>query len=397
VIPDIKDSGHRNEPVNIRPATVNTSYSVCSFGPARADRCDMTLADLLPSLRTFAAPAVSPLVRLAAEHGTPLHVLDEAVVRARCAAYAHAFGTVSYSAKAGLNIGLGRWIASSGLGCYVGGRTALRTALVSGFDPSRCTMSGAGKSLEDLDAAFACGAAVVAHSPAEVAMLADRAPHGQAVLLRVVPSAGVRRKSCFPLGAGTTRDAVARIRRARNLVFAGFDLAVGHRLNRFGTFEAHVREAAAFCAVVRGPVPLLNLGGGYSDDFATEPFAARIRGVLALAADRYRIPPPRLSVSPGRALVEPAGTTIGRMLDPNTVDAADCACGSAHAATLLGRTSHAPLRPLTLAELPVVLPADLATGDLVAFSATGAYHPGTDRAAVVSSTGDVLVPRREPF
>lgn len=355
----------------------------------------MTLADLLPSLRSFAVPERSPLADLAASFGTPLHVLDEAVVRARCASYAAAFGA-SYSAKAGLNPVLGRWIASAGLGCYVGGRNSLQTALSAGFPAERVTMCGASQSLEDLDAAFACGATVVAHSPAEVGSLIDRAPHGQPVLVRVSSARGR-----FVLGSSTTLTALGRIVRSRNLVFAGLDLSIGHRLTRFGMFEARVREAAAFCAVVRSrlrvAVPRLNLGGGYAEDFATEAFAGRIRGVLALAAERYGIVAPELTVSPGRALVEPAGVTVGRMLDAETVDVADCTCGGAHAATLIGRASYAPPKPLVLAGVPVVLPGDVGAGDLIAFSGTGAYHPGTDRAAVVSTRGELLVPRRELF
>jgi diaminopimelate decarboxylase len=363
----------------------------------------MTLADLLPSLRTFAAPANSPLAALAIEYGTPLHVLDEEVVRERCAAYVTAFGAdaVSYSAKAGLNHGLARWVADSGLGVFASGCGAVNTAVSAGIPGERVTLTGARKSVEDLEAAFTHGSTVVARTNAEITALIDRAPHGLPVLLRVGSSAAT---SGFKLGSGATLAALGRIIRARNLTFAGLDFSIGHRLSRFGGYEGHVREAAAFCAVIqarfRTPVPALNLGGGYSDDFATAAFAARIRGVLALAVDRYGIVPPKLSVSPGRALVGPAGISIYRMLDDGTVNGPDCTCGGEHPATLIGRASRAPLRPMVLAGTPVMLPGDVGPGDLIAFAGTGAYHYDKGSAAVVSvwhNRARLMLPKRDIF
>ena len=123
----------------------------------------MTLAELLPSLRTSLRPHLDPgvwpvtarwgaqgdlligdvrMTRLAAAHGTPVHVLAEADVRARCAEYGDAFGAdaVAYSAKAGLTVGEGRWIAEQGLGCFVGSAEILRTALLAGFRPARIVL-----------------------------------------------------------------------------------------------------------------------------------------------------------------------------------------------------------------------------------------------------------------
>jgi diaminopimelate decarboxylase len=153
-------------------------------------------------------------------------------------------------------------------------------------------------------------------------------------------------------------------------------------------------------ARLRRPVPVLNLGGGYSNDFATAAFASRVRGMLALATDRYAIVPPRLTVSPGRALVGPAGTTVYRLLDPDTVDGPDCTCGEPHAARLVGRISRAPLNPMTVAGVPVLLPADTTRGDLIALSGTGAYHHNDAHATVLGlrdGRASVLAERTELF
>jgi diaminopimelate decarboxylase len=94
----------------------------------------MTLSELVPSLRTSLRPHLDPdiwpatahwgthgdllvggvrMSTLATTYGTPVHVLAESDVRARCAEYLAAFGAgaVAYSARAGLTVGAGRWIA----------------------------------------------------------------------------------------------------------------------------------------------------------------------------------------------------------------------------------------------------------------------------------------------
>ncbi|MGX6601025.1 hypothetical protein ACWKSP_02655 [Micromonosporaceae bacterium Da 78-11] len=189
----------------------------------------MTLTELLPSLRRSLRPPLDPAVwpvtarwasqgellvggvrmtRLAAPYGGPAHVLDEADVRSRCAEYVAAFGAgaVAYSAKAGL------------------------TALLSGFRPAHLVLCSRSKSIADLNAAFACGAAIVVGSIAEVETVAARAPIGQRVLVRVLRSAGRERaRYGLPLGSGTALGAIGAVLASPNLVLAGLDCSIGHQ------------------------------------------------------------------------------------------------------------------------------------------------------------------------
>ncbi|MBB4693068.1 diaminopimelate decarboxylase family protein [Paractinoplanes abujensis] len=358
------------------------------------------------------------MTALAATYGTPVHVLDEADVRARCGEYLAAFGSgaVAYSAKAGLTMGVGRWIADAGLGCYVSSAADLQTALLAGFAPAGLVLFGEKKSVAGLEAAHACGAAIVAGSMAEVEAIAARAPTGQRVLVRVVPSRagrGGRYRYGLPLGSGTALAAIKQVLQSPNLVLAGLDCSIGHQLSRFGTFESCLREAMGFCAVVQARygagVPALNLGGGHAvayaggdDGFAVAAFASRVRAMLRLSAERYRIPEPRLTVSPGRAVVARAGVTLHRVsevipgrkrtivqLDGSVPDcAATERCAGRHTAYLIGRESSARSHPAAVVGGPeqgpgaavasVPLPADVAAGDLVVVAGTGAYHHRRD-------------------
>lgn len=426
----------------------------------------MTLAELLPTLRSSLRPhldgGVWPatarwgtrgdlliggvrMTMLAATYGTPVHILAEADVRERCAEYVAAFGAdaVSYSAKAGLTAGEGRWIAQQGLGCFVGSAEVLRAALLAGFRPAQIVLYGGGKSVLDVDAAYACGAVVVVGSLAEVVSVAARAPLGQRVYLRVVSSAAVGRRHCrygLRLGSGPALAAIAAVLAAPNLVLSGLDCSIGRELSRFHAFEACLREAMAFCAVIRSrakfTVPALNLGGGHAvayaggdDGFALTAFASRMRAMLRLSAERYGFAEPHLTVSPGRAIVARAGITLHRVTSVSSVaedgrvvvaldgGVPDCVagdrCAGRHTAELVGRVSQAPMRAATIVGgfeetrrcvvSAMELPDDVSAGDLVAVAGTGAYHrcqdPFVGRPPVLA-VNDCLVrtlERRETF
>ncbi|WP_127498909.1 diaminopimelate decarboxylase family protein [Actinoplanes solisilvae] len=402
----------------------------------------MTLAELLPSLRIALRPTLDPRIwpatarwashgdltvggvrasELAQAYGTPVQVLDEGDVRRRSGEYRAAFGpdAVAYAAKGGLVPQVAEWLAREGLGCYAGSAEALRTAVAAGIGPDRLVLSGCHKSVSDLEEAIACGAAIVVGSIEEVEAVAARASTPQRVLIRVLPAAAARSRKTYGVRLGTSPAfaMVEAVRRSPNLVLAGLDCALGHQLSRFGAYEACLREAVAFCAVLRSRrrivVPMINLGGGHAvayqpgdDELAVEAFAKRLRAVSRVTAERYGIATPRLRVSPGRALLARAGITLHRVTEaarlvvvldgavPDCLPGAECT--GRHAIELIGRVSSAPMQSFTVvcgAGRPVAaqLPADVATGDLVAIAGTGAYHQRAEhfvgRPAVVGVSG----------
>lgn len=397
----------------------------------------MTLSEILPSLGASLKPRLDPatwpltarwnepgdlslggvrVAEIAAVHGTPVHVVDEVDVHSRCAEYVAAFGsgTVCCSAKGGLLSGVARWIARDRLGCYCGSAADLRTALDAGVRPEALALFGSGKSVADLEAALACGAAVVIGSAAEADAVAARSAPGQRVLLRVRPGAGSRGYG-VRLNSSAASAAVAAVGRSRKLVLAGLDCSLGHRLNRFGTYESCLREAIGFAARLRHRIPMINLGGGHAADLPVGIFAARLRAVARVTAERYDIEPPEIHVSPGRGLLGRAGITVHRVVaaGEGTVtldgDVPDCLpgsdCAGLHTAALIGRSSAAPARTMTVrcgdARIAAAeLPGDVEVGDLIALTGTGAYHQRRDvyvgRPAVVAVRGGqarTLLPR----
>jgi diaminopimelate decarboxylase len=280
------------------------------------------------------------LTTVAAEYGTPTYVIDETDVRLRCRDYVAAFGHdgVAYTAKALLSRGIARWLAEEGLGLYVGSAGELR------------------------------------------------------------------------VGSGEADAAVARLAAQPGLRLVGLDCSVGHQVSRFAVYEREVRRVVEFLASVRArhgiEMTEVNLGGGhavaYSGEefgFALGAFANRMRAVLRLNAERHCVPVPRLTVSPGRAIVSRAGITLYHVLSVTdcenerrliAVDGGmtDCPvsalCGGQHTAVLFGRTTCATPIPTTVVGrhndvedvvVPTLqLPSDVHPGDLLAVAGSGAYH-----------------------
>lgn len=364
---------------------------------------EMSLADLIPSLRSSLRPPLTGgvwpttahwgdrgdlfvggvgLAGVATGHGTPTYVVDEADVRLRCRDYVAAFGrdAVAYTAKALFSRGVARWVREEGLGLYVGSAGELRVAQAAGFPAARIVMYGSAKAPEDLAAAYRGGVGtIVVESLGEITRLAATAPQGQRVLLRLLagpePVDGVDNRFGLRIGSGEAAAAVARIAAQSGLQLVGVDCSVGHQMSRFQVYEREVRRVTEFLAMVRARHGLVltevNLGGGhavaYSEgdyELALGAFANRMRAVLHLEAGRHSLPAPLLlTVSPGRAIVSRAGITLYRVLSVVRCDSGrllvavdggmtDCPsgalCGGRHTAVLFGRTSDAEPVPATV-------------------------------------------------
>jgi diaminopimelate decarboxylase len=104
---------------------------------------------------------------LAEAYGTPLYVLDEDALRARCRDYQDAFAPlkpdvhIAYAAKAALNRALCQIIADEGLGLDVASGGELYTALQAGVPPARIHMHGVYKTDDELQMALEAGVGAI--------------------------------------------------------------------------------------------------------------------------------------------------------------------------------------------------------------------------------------------
>ncbi|MEU8828437.1 diaminopimelate decarboxylase [Streptomyces sp. NPDC048636] len=365
------------------------------------------------------------LTEIADRFGTPVYLLDETEVRARCRAYQRAFpgSSVLYAAKAFLCRAMAHWVEDEGLGLDVCSAGELELAFTSGFPPDRIVLHGNAKSPQDLEAALRFGVGrIVIDSPSEIARLAVAVPAGsrQKVLVRVAPGiaagghAKIRtgtedQKFGLSLTDGSAHHAIARILDQPRLELVGLHCHLGSQITSVKPYLAAVRRMVGLMARVRelyGVVlPELDLGGGHGIAYRPgEPvlditaLAGRVRAELAEGCAAAGLPVPRLVIEPGRAVVGPAGVALYRVLavkrtGEHTFIAVDggmsdnprpALYGVRYAPRLVGRCSSAPLAPVTVAgrhcEAGDVLaggaelPADVHPGDLLAVPVAGAYH-----------------------
>ena len=371
---------------------------------------------------------------LAATHGTPLMLLDEADFRARAAAFQSAYedaaipGTVSFAGKAFMSATTVRWLAEEGLGLDVctGGELALATA--AGFPAQRLTLHGNNKSDAELRAGIAAGIGrFVLDSLEEVDRLADLAGEAGAVapvLVRVttgveahthefIATAHEDQKFGLSLTSGAGREAVMAVAARPELRLVGIHSHIGSQIFDTAGFEVAAHRVVGFIADLAEhdgvSVEELNLGGGMGiaylptdDPVAPVGMAEALRAIVSGECVRRGIPVPRIAVEPGRAIVGPSMITVYEVgtvkpveyrtgtwrtyvsVDGGMSDNIRTALYDAeYTVVLASRVSSAPAmlsrvvgKHCESGDIVVRdawLPADLARGDLLAIASTGAY------------------------
>ena len=362
-----------------------------------------------------------PLTKLAERYGTPLYVYSATAIRERLAAFENAFRDVShticYSVKANSNLTILRLLARNGSGFDVVSGGELERVLAADRRAARkIVFSGVGKSRDEMAAALKAGILLFnVESESELLSLAEctgRLRKVARVALRVNPdvaadthpyiSTGLH-KHKFGVPIGTARALYAEAARAEYLKVAGVSVHIGSQITSLDGFEAAARRLVAFMAGLGG-LPELNLGGGHAvpyrpgeDGLDITAFAERITRVVEQECAAHRIPVPRLTIEPGRAIIGAAGVTLYRVLavkhGARTFVVVDGGMSDNPRPALYGSRYHieragahtaAGNEPMTVVgrhcEAGDVLvpdarlPADLRPGDLLTVPCTGAYH-----------------------
>jgi diaminopimelate decarboxylase len=279
---------------------------------------------------------------LAETYGTPLYVLDEDALRARCRDYQDAFATlkpdvhIAYAAKAALNRALCQIIADEGLGLDVASGGELYTALQAGVPPARIHLHGVYKTDAELQMALHAGVgAIVLDNFEEIARLSRLATGEVPIMLRIAPEVdadthplirtGQRdSKFGFHLLNGDALRAVEQVLGDTRFRLLGFHCHIGSQISDLGAFAAAAHAMVAFADTVRQrygyTAPLLNIGGGLAVRYTPDDPAVSIRayaetlvGALREACQQRDYPEPALGIEPGRSLIAEAGITLYRV------------------------------------------------------------------------------------
>lgn len=367
------------------------------------------------------------VTKLAEEFGTPAYFLDEEDFRARCRAWAHAFGPdadVFYAGKAFLSKAVVKWLKEEGLNLDVCSGGELATALAAGMPAERIAFHGNNKSNAEITRAVEAGVGrIVLDSFQEIARVAHTARElgvRQPVQIRVtvgveahthefIATAHEDQKFGIAVADGSAAEAVRRALGHDSLELLGVHSHIGSQIFDMAGFEVSAKRVVRLLAAVRDEhgveLPEIDLGGGLgiaytSEDDPREPheIAKALHEIVARECESAGLRAPRISVEPGRAIVGPTAFTLYEVgtikpleglrtyvsVDGGMSDNIRTALYDAeYAVTLVSRTSDA--EPMLVRVVgkhcesgdivvkDAFLPADLAPGDLLAVPATGAY------------------------
>ncbi|MFE3902670.1 diaminopimelate decarboxylase [Streptomyces sp. NPDC059153] len=367
------------------------------------------------------------VTRLAEQFGTPAYFLDESDFRARCRAWADAFGRdadVFYAGKAFLSRAIVRWLKEEGLNLDVCSGGELTCALDAGMPAERIAFHGNNKTVAEIERAVTAGVGrIVLDSFQEIARVAHIAQglgKRQRVQIRVtvgveahthefIATAHEDQKFGIALAGGQAAEAVRRALTLDGLELIGIHSHIGSQIFDMAGFEVSARRVVQLLAEVRDEhgieLPEIDLGGGLgiaytSEDDPREPheIAKALGDIVTRECEAAGLATPRISVEPGRAIVGPTAFTLYEVgtikpleglrtyvsVDGGMSDNIRTALYDAeYSVALVSRTSDA--EPMLVRVVgkhcesgdivvkDAFLPSDLAPGDLIAVPATGAY------------------------
>lgn len=375
-----------------------------------------------------------PVSDLTAQFGTPLYVIDQdefnrdaTAVKLALELAAKKIGseaTVYYAGKALLSTEIVRWIDRLDLNIDVSSAGELAIALAAGIDPKRIGLHGNNKSAAEIGRAVSAGVgAIVIDSEIEIERIAATAgaqDRIQPVRIRVNTGvhadtheflATAREDQKFGIAIEDVPNLVAKIRALKHLEFLGLHSHIGSQIFETAGFAEAARRLIKLHAELlkTGPVPQLNLGGGFGIDYnegdhapGVEAMALEIVDAVAVACQAEGIAVPKLAFEPGRAIVGRAGVTlysVGTIKDVKLADgqvrkyvSVDGGMSdnlraalyqAEYTARLVSRVSSAKPALVRVVgkhcesgDIVVrhdYLPGDVTNGDTIAVAATGAY------------------------
>ncbi|HEX9824621.1 MAG TPA: diaminopimelate decarboxylase [Actinomycetota bacterium] len=391
---------------------------------------------------------------LASEFGTPLVVVDEGHVRARCRAFVGAFDRALWAVKAFPAQALIDIVRREGMGLLAATGGELDTCLRAGAPPEAIVLHGNNKTDAELHRAVAEGVGHLILDSEEDVLRIDAVARGrgatQPVLLRIAPGVEVSThqyvttgapdtKFGVPVAGGMAMAALKRALAAPNLALRGLHVHVGSQLLDLAPYLGALEVALDLLAEARRELgfeaAVLDVGGGIGSSYvdeeppSPEELGRAVGEALEAGARERGLPRPELWAEPGRAITGGAAITLYRVgsvkevpgirryvaVDGGMSDNIRPALyGSRYTFALASRPGEAPESPVAvvgrhcesgdiLAER-VSLPGDVRRDDLLAVAATGAYEyamastynkVGRPAVILVGDDGPRLILRRE--
>ncbi len=283
-------------------------------------------------------------IDLADEYGTPVYVLDEYTLRARCRSFIGEFRklypatNVSYACKAYINPALAKLFQEEGMGFDVVSGGELATAISAKVPLDEVYFHGNNKTPQELSEALEHSIGwVVVDSFYEMELLdrlAAQAGKTQDILIRVSPgidphthvytTTGVLdSKFGFSIQTGHAAQAVRMGLAAKNLNLRGLHFHLGSPIFELEPYRVATELVVRFAAEFREEgleMQRFSPGGGFAIGYTRghEPppvsaYAETIVSAMTGTCQELGMEPPTLVIEPGRAIIGPAGVALYRI------------------------------------------------------------------------------------
>jgi diaminopimelate decarboxylase len=282
------------------------------------------------------------VVDLAAEFGTPLYIMDEALIRANCRAYRTAFEsaypnvTIAYASKAFLVTAMVALVEQEGCALDVVSGGEIYTARAAGYPMAKTFFHGNNKTRAEIEYALESGVGrFISDTEQELRLINQVAGEmgvKASVMLRLSPGVGAHTheyittgqldsKFGFPIETGAALAAARLALSLEHVVLTGFHCHIGSQIFELTGFGLAAERMIDFLAQVRDELGFtaidLNLGGGLGVRYTKEDtpatpgaLAAVVIPAVKKGLERHGLPFPRLIFEPGRSIVAEAGTTL---------------------------------------------------------------------------------------
>ncbi len=367
---------------------------------------------------------------LVEQYGTPLYVLDEVTLRARCRQFADAFAArypnskAVYASKAYINPALARIVAEEGLGLDVVSGGELAVAVAGDVPLGHVYFHGNNKTPAELEEAVAAGIGrIVVDSFHELDLL-ERICAGvgktQDILVRVSPGIDphthvytttgvIDSKFGFSIQTGDAERAIVQALAAPHLNLRGLHFHLGSPIFELEPYQAATDLVLRFAAGLREQgldLQEFSPGGGFAIAYtrndqppAPDDYAEAIVSTLTATCAELGMEQPSLVIEPGRSIIGPAGVAlysigaIKHIPGIRTYVSVDGGMGdnirpalyqATYEVLSANRPAAEPDATVTIAgkycesgdvlATDVLLPAP-AAGDVIAIPAAGAYCP----------------------
>ncbi len=369
---------------------------------------------------------------LAKRFGTPLYLMDEDHIRARCRAYLAAVqkafggrGRVLYASKAASFKRLYEVMREEGMGIDVVSRGEIFTAVRAGFPMENAFFHSNNKTDDDIRAAMDAGVGYFVSDNTEELIAVDREAGSrsirQKVLLRLTPgidphtyeavaTGKVDSKFGFAIQTGQAEDATALALSLKSIKLCGFHSHVGSQVFDSDVFLRAADVMLHYIAQAKAKfgfeAEILNLGGGFGVPYTAKnpklDIAKNIGEIGAFVASlsaELGIRQPEVCFEPGRSIVADAGLTLYTVgsvkeipgyrtyvsVDGGMTDNIRYALYGSAYTILPARKMDEPREMIAdvvgrccesgdILQKNVPLPRSITRGDLLACLTTGAYH-----------------------